>query len=137
MKRWLRACAAAALLLPTAGCLRRTLSVRTEPAGALVYVNDQLRGETPLEYDFEWYGWHRVTVRKEGYARIDDRRLIRAPVYLWIPLDLVVELLPFPVHDRREWSYALAEQTVDVPEAPAIEGGSQESMDAPDVSDLP
>ena len=89
------------------GCLRRSLTIRTDPPGALVYVNDQLKGKSPVTYDFEWYGWHRLMVRKDGYQRLDDRRQLRAPLYLWIPLDLFAELVPWAVYDRYAWSYAL------------------------------
>ena len=89
------------------GCIYRSLTIRTEPPGALVYVNDDLKGVSPVTYDFLWYGWHRVILRKEGYERVEDRRLLRAPIHLWIPFDLAMELLPFPVRDRRTWAYAL------------------------------
>jgi hypothetical protein len=89
------------------GCVRRSLTIRTDPPGALVYVNDQLKGKSPVTYDFMWYGWHRVMIRKEGYERLEDRRLLRSPFYLWIPLDLAAELLPIPIRDRRAWSYEL------------------------------
>jgi hypothetical protein len=89
------------------GCVRRQLTIRSEPPGALAYLNDQLIGPTPATFDFQWYGWHRLTLRKEGYERVDDRQRIHAPFYFWIPLDLVMELMPFPVRDTREWSYAM------------------------------
>jgi hypothetical protein len=94
-------------LVLLSGCVRRSLMIRTEPPGAFVYVNDHLKGETPVSYDFGWYGWHRVILRKDGYERLEDRKLLRAPPYLWIPLDLVMELLPFEIRDARTWSYAL------------------------------
>ncbi|MBI3996941.1 MAG: PEGA domain-containing protein [Candidatus Omnitrophica bacterium] len=103
------------------GCIRRSLTIRTDPARALVYVNDELKGKSPVTYDFMWYGWHRVMIRKDGYARVDDRKLLTAPVYLWIPLDLVMELLPFPIRDRRTWSYTLAPTpTLPTPVPPAV-----------------
>ena len=89
------------------GCVHRSLTIRTTPPGAQVYVNDQLQGNTPLTYDFLWYGWHRITLRKEGFVRQDDLRLLRAPAYLWIPFDLAAELLPFPVRDERALDYTL------------------------------
>ncbi len=95
------------------GCVTRSLTIKTEPPNALVYVNDELKGPSPVTYDFLWYGWHRVMIRKEGFARLDDRKELRAPLYLWIPFDLVLELLPFPIHDQRIWPYAL-------PPAPVI-----------------
>ena len=89
------------------GCVRRSLTIRTEPPGALVYLNDKLKGESPVTYDFEWYGWYRVMIRKDGYQRLDDHKLLRAPICLWIPVDLAMELLPFPIPDRHTWSYTL------------------------------
>jgi len=90
------------------GCVHRSLTVRTEPSGAKVYINDELKGEAPVSYDFTWYGWYRLTLRKDGFERLDDHRLINAPVYLWIPFDLVMELLPLTIRDARTWSYTLA-----------------------------
>ena len=93
--------------LLSTGCVRRTLTIKTEPPGALIYMNDAPQGTSPVTYDFAWYGWYRVMARKDGFARLDDRRLLRCPVYLWIPLDLFMELLPLPIHDTRVWSYTL------------------------------
>jgi len=88
------------------GCVHRSLTIRTEPPGALVYVNDELKGESPVTYDFTWYGWYRVILRKDGFERLEDRRLLRAPPHLWIPFDLAMEVLP--IRDDRTWSYTLA-----------------------------
>lgn len=113
--RW----AAAGVLLAT-GCVHQSLTIKTEPPEALVYINDELKGKTPLTYDFEWYGWHRVMIRKDGYTPINEKKLLKAPVYLWIPLDLVMELLPFPIRDTREWRYALSPTpTLPTPVPPA------------------
>ena len=112
------------LMLPVAltGCIHRKLTIITTPPGAEVYVNDKLKGTTPLSYDFTWYGWHRVIVRKDGYERLEDRKLLRAPVYFWIPFDLVMEALPFPIRDQRTWTYTLTpEGAPAVPEAPSEE----------------
>ena len=94
------------------GCVRRSLTIRTDPSEAMVYVNDVLKGPSPVTYDFQWYGWHRVLIRKDGYERVEDRKQLRAPVYLWIPFDLVMELLPFKIRDERTWSYTLAPTNV-------------------------
>ena len=105
--RW-RVVGALMVLFAATGCVRRSLTIRTDPPDALVYVNDDLKGESPVSYDFQWYGWHRVLIRKDGYERVEERKQLRAPVYLWIPFDLVMELLPFKVRDARTWSYTLA-----------------------------
>ncbi len=98
-------------MLLLSGCVTRSLTIKSDPP-ALLYVNDVLKGETPVTYDFEWYGWHRMILRKDGYQRLDDRRKLRAPIHLWMPLDLVMELLPLRIYDRRTWSYTLVPEPV-------------------------
>ena len=111
------------------GCVERSLTIRTEPPGALVAVNDTSKGTSPLTYDFEWYGWHRVTILKEGFERLEDRRLLSSPPYLWIPFDLVMELLPFRVRDERVWSYTLTPlRVLPIPQPPSL------SSSAPDLT---
>jgi hypothetical protein len=99
------------LLIALTGCVRRQLTIRSEPPGAQVFMNDTLKGQTPLTYDFEWYGGYRVVLQKEGYERIHDHKRLRAPIRFWIPFDLVCELLPFTIWDRRTWSYTLVPTT--------------------------
>ncbi len=118
---------AAALLLAATGCVKRSLTITSDPPGALAYVNDQLKGPTPVTYDFVWYGWHRVMLRKDGYQRLDDRKMLRAPVHLWIPLDFVMELLPFQIRDRRTWAYRLTPSSaLPAPTPPSLPGHSAE-----------
>ena len=104
---WTSLIAESCLLIAATGCVHRSLTIETQPPGASVYVNDELKGLSPVTYDFVWYGWYRVTLRKDGYQRMDDRKELRSPGYLWIPFDLAAELLPLPIRDRRTWSYAL------------------------------
>jgi len=89
------------------GCIRRSLTVRSNPAGAELSLNDKRVGRTPYTEDFLWYGLYKVSLTKSGYERFDDQVLIKAPVYFWIPFDLVMELLPVPIHDDRALSYTL------------------------------
>ena len=103
------------------GCLYRSLTIKTDPPGAQVLVNSQPQGISPLTYDFEWYGWYRLTLLKEGFERVDDHRLIQSPGYLWIPCDLIAELLPFPVRDAHVWSYTLKpREELPLPQPPPL-----------------
>ena len=110
----------AVVCLLLGGCVRRSLTIRTVPPGANVYINDVLEGVSPVSYDFMWYGWHRVSIRKDGYERVDDRKWLRAPAYLWIPLDLAMELVPFPIRDERTWSYTLLPEQVPPSPVPPV-----------------
>lgn len=103
------------------GCIKRNLIIRSEPPGADLLVNDKALGTTPHSYDFEWYGWHRVTLTKAGYERLEERVLINAPLYLWIPLDLLMELLPVPIHDHKTLTYQLRpKQPLPAPTPPSL-----------------
>ena len=109
------------VLFFTSGCVTRSLTIRTDPPGALVYLNDQLKGTSPVTYDFMWYGWHRVMLRKDGFERVEDRKLLSAPFYLWVPFDLAMELLPIRFRDTHTWNYTLTQtQQPSAPVPPKI-----------------
>ena len=104
----------------TTGCVHRTLTIRSEPTGATVWLNDKRVGVTPYTQEFLWYGWYRVALMKNGYERLDDRTLIKAPPHQWIPMDLVAELLPIKLEDTHELSYELVtSQPIPEPTPPA------------------
>ena len=112
-----RRLAVGVVALLASGCVHRSLTIRTDPPGAMVYLNDELKGQSPVSFDFLWYGTHRVIVKMDGYERVEDRKTIRTPIYLWIPLDFVAELLPLPIHQDYTWDYTLAPAAM--PSAPA------------------
>jgi PEGA domain len=101
-----------------AGCVERILTVQTDPPGALVLLNNSEWGRTPVSADFTWYGTYEIVVRHEGYQTIRTTARVIAPIYEWIPLDLVSELLPIPLKDHHLLSYQLTPQ-VAASEAPA------------------
>ena len=110
------------------GCIRRQLAIRSEPAGAELWMNDKRLGTTPYAYDFQWYGWYRLTLKREGYEQLDDNVLITSPWYFWIPLDLAMDLLPVPVWDKQELAYQLVPKTpLPEPTPPEMEGDAVDS----------
>ncbi|MEX0776779.1 MAG: PEGA domain-containing protein [Phycisphaeraceae bacterium] len=48
-----------------AGCVERTISITSEPSGALVHLNDEEVGRTPLIVPFTFYGVYDVRVEHE------------------------------------------------------------------------
>ena len=96
---------AVALLALAPGCVRRSLTVTSDPPGALVYLNGQEFGRTPVTRDFTWYGNYDVALRMEGYETLKADGKVVAPWWQWVPIDLVAEL--FPLHDRQKLSYRL------------------------------
>lgn len=93
--------------MPTGGCVERTLTIRSDPPGALVTLNDMEIGRTPLKKQFVWYGTFDAQVRLEGYRTIDTSTPVIAPWWQWLPFDLVAELLPVRLHDDHVVSYTL------------------------------
>lgn len=90
------------------GCVRRTISITTEPPNARVFLNDQEIGTTPVTTDFLWYGDYDVDVRKDGYETLQTNWKIDPPWYQVIPIDFFAEVLwPGQLHDYRQQHYVL------------------------------
>ena len=106
--KYLRVISIALSLLTLIGCVERTITVRTDPPGALVTVNDVEKGRSPVTFDFTWYGEYRVLVEHPQYETLETTKRIYAPLYQWPVIDLVCEvLLPLKFHDQRDWPYTL------------------------------
>ncbi|TWT34023.1 PEGA domain protein [Posidoniimonas corsicana] len=90
-----------AVLLPT-GCVRRRLTVRTNPPGALLYVDNQQIGTTPCGVDFTYYGTREIRVVKAGYETKTINQPIPTPWYEIPGIDFVSEnLVPWRIRDDR------------------------------------
>jgi hypothetical protein len=96
-------------LLTLGGCVDRIMTINSDPDGALIYLNDQEIGRTPLTHDFQQYGVYQLEVRKEGYVTVKGTQVTEEPWWQLIPLDLVTELLPFHFKDIRNYHYTMAE----------------------------
>lgn len=100
----------ALLLLVTlcaTGCVRRTVTITTEPPGALVWLNDREVGRTPVEVDFDYYGTYDVRLQRDGYEPVMTSGRASAPWWDTLGLDLVAELTPFTLKSRTTWHYEL------------------------------
>ena len=102
---------ALAAALVAGGCVERTLQIRSEPPGALVYLNGEEAGRTPMRKTFIWYGTYDVQLRKEGYVTESAETKVWAPWWQVPPIDLVAEVLPVPLRDRHVVTYRLKQQT--------------------------
>ena len=97
------------LLIALAACVERTITVRTNPPGALVTVNEIEKGRTPLTFSFIWYGQYRVLVEHPQYETLETSRSVPTPIYQWPGIDFVCEvLLPFKFHNHHDWDFTLA-----------------------------
>ena len=101
-----------------AGCVTRTITIKTNPSNALVYVDNELIGESPVEIPFTYYGTRKITIeKKDADGRlICERKIvfekIKTPVYEMFPLDFFSEnLWPFDIQDNHILNYDLVEVT--------------------------
>ena len=69
----------AAVLLITAGCVRRTARFTSVPDGARVFLNDREIGRTPATVEFTWYGDYDVVYRLDGYETVKTNVVISPP----------------------------------------------------------
>src|SRR5688572_29948533 len=100
-------------LLPASGCVRRRLNIRSNPEGALVYVDNQQIGTTPCSVDFTYYGTREIRLIKPGYETLTVNQPIPMPWYQVPPLDFVSEnLTPAKIRDNRTVTYDLAPQII-------------------------
>lgn len=117
------------LMLPAVGCVRRRLNVRTNPPGALVYVDNQQIGTTPCSVDFTYYGTREIRLIKPGFETLTVNQPIPTPWYEYPPLDFVSEnLVTTKIRDNRTVTYDLAPQVI-VPTQQLLDRANQLRQD--------
>lgn len=89
------------------GCIRSRVVITTDPPGADITCNNEYRGASPMTIPIIWYWFYDFEIEKEGYERIFTRERFHAPVWTYMPLDLIVEALPFPLYDTKNRHYIL------------------------------
>lgn len=93
------------------GCVERRLTINTRPQGALVVLNDEEIGTSPVTVSFQWYGDYNVTIRKEGFETLKTHRKLKAPWYDAFPFDFFAQIVnPKRIVDSYEWTFQLAPQ---------------------------
>ena len=99
------------LVVVLAGCVERRLTINTEPQGAMVVLNDQEIGTSPVTVPFNWYGDYWVRISKDGYEMLDTHRELKAPLHDYPPFDFFAQILyPGRIVDAYEWTFDLAPQ---------------------------
>ena len=96
-------------LTTLAGCVERKLTINTEPQGALVVLNDEEIGESPVTVNFNWYGDYCVRISREGYETLDTHRQLKGPWYDYFPFDFFAQIVnPNRIVDSYEWTFELS-----------------------------
>ena len=93
------------------------MTVRTNPPGALLYVDDYEIGATPVSADFTYYGTRKIRLVKDGFETLVVYQPIPTPWYEIPPLDFFSEnLLPGELRDRRTVTYQMVPRRVVPPD---------------------
>ncbi|CAN5833904.1 hypothetical protein BH23PLA1_BH23PLA1_13620 [soil metagenome] len=99
---------ALAAIAGSTGCVERRYTIRTSPPGALVTVNGEEIGTTPVSARFIYYGNTRMTIQAEGHETLNFVQPIRAPWWDNIVTEFFTEnLIPYTFRDEREFFYVL------------------------------
>lgn len=89
------------------GCVERRVEVTSEPAGARVWLNDELIGETPCVAGFKYYGKYDVQLMLDGYEPIHEGRFMKAPIYEYPIVDLAATAAPIDFESVNRWHFVL------------------------------
>lgn len=88
--------------LTTCGCVRRRMTIRSNPTGALVFVDDQKIGVTPVSTAFTYYGTRKIQLFKDGFEPQMIKQRFSAPWYQLPVIDFISEnLWPAEIRDER------------------------------------
>jgi hypothetical protein len=100
------------------GCVQRRMTIRSNPPGALVYVDDYQIGTTPVSTDFVYYGTRKIRLVKDGFETLTVRQPVPLPWYQIFPLDFVTEnVVPWEIRDERVIDLAMVPAQPVVPES--------------------
>lgn len=99
-------------LTPLAACgcnsVQRRLTIRSDPPGALVQVNGERLGTTPLSKDFTYYGTNEIQLSMPGYETLTVQQPVNPPLYQVFPFEFFADnFLPFRVTDRHDFIYRM------------------------------
>ncbi|MCC7145510.1 MAG: PEGA domain-containing protein [Phycisphaeraceae bacterium] len=75
-------------------CVERTISITSEPSEALVFLNDEEVGRTPLTVPFTFYGTYDVRLERDGYKPLWTKQKAKAPWWEAPGPDLLAEAVP-------------------------------------------
>lgn len=102
---------AAAVCLSLTGCVTRRLTVKSNPPGASLYIDDTEIGVTPVSTTYLRYGKRKFRLVKDGYETLTTIQPVPAPWYQIPPLDFISEnLVPGEIKDQRTLNFNLQPQ---------------------------
>ncbi|MFH0839200.1 MAG: HEAT repeat domain-containing protein [Candidatus Omnitrophota bacterium] len=97
----------------SSGCVKRIITIDSNPRGATVYFNGADKGITPVSFEFTSYGYMSVRVAKAGYRELYTVEKVKAPKYEYFPIDFISDNInPKQIRDERKFFYRLSKDEV-------------------------
>jgi hypothetical protein len=101
------------LLLTSVGCTQRRVTIRSNPPGALVFIDDYEIGTTPVSTDFTYYGTRKIRLVKDGYETLTINQPIYPPWFQILPFEFFADnLVPGEIRDERVVDLQLTPQVL-------------------------
>ncbi len=114
----------------SSGCIRKRMTVRTTPSGAMAYIDKQPIGLTPVSTNFTYYGTRSIEIVRDGYRTERFLRKFHPPWYAIPPLDFFSETLwPYENRDERIIDVQLSPDPI-VPMDALVASGEQLRLQA-------
>ena len=116
------------------GCVERLVTVRSDPPGATVKMDDEVVGKTPCDVGYLWYGTREFTVEMAGYRSISRLVELSPPWWQYFPLDLLTDVfVPFTIRDQTELRVVLEPEPATIEEAAGVLKRAYELIERQDV----
>jgi hypothetical protein len=104
--RFLPLILAAAVLC--SGCVQRRMTIRSNPPGAQVYVDNHEIGRTPVSADFIYYGKRKIRLVKDGFETLTIDQSVWPKWYQIPGIDFFSEnVVPWEIRDERQFDYQM------------------------------
>lgn len=96
------------LALLSGGCVERRYTIRTNPPGALAYVNGEEIGTTPVSRSFTYYGDREITLVQDGFETQRVVTPVKAPWWDNLFTEFFSEnLIPWTIRDERDMTFQM------------------------------
>ena len=89
------------------GCVKRTISISSNPPGALIWVNDREIGRTPVSFNFTYHGEYDIRIEGEGSEPIMTTAWTDRPFWDAAFVDLAAEVAPINIDTETVWHFEL------------------------------
>ncbi len=101
------------VFLVFSGCVRRKVTITSTPSEALVWVNSQEIGRTPLEFEFTYDGVYDVRLMHDECVALSTSASTDPPVWDLPGLDFFAEILPVEFTRDVAWHFELDSSSLD------------------------